>query len=91
MSTRCTDPVRIDIPVRQHRQKSPEKVAFVILVLMDTWFLYACATILCSGFGSFLQKVSAKHNHNSKVVTIFSFVVTLFVAPFVYGMRRVRR
>jgi len=58
---------------------------------MDTWFLYACATILCSGFGSFLQKVSAKHNHNSKVVTIFSFVVTLFVAPFVYGMRRVRR
>jgi drug/metabolite transporter (DMT)-like permease len=51
---------------------------------MEPWFLYACATIVCSGLGSFLQKVSAKHNYNSKVVTIFSFVVTVLVAPVVW-------
>lgn len=51
---------------------------------MEPWFLYACATIVCSGLGSFLQKVSAKHNYNSKVVTIFSFVVTILVAPVVW-------
>lgn len=51
---------------------------------METWFLYACATIVCSGLGSFLQKVSAKHDHNSKVVTIFSFVVTILIAPIVW-------
>lgn len=51
---------------------------------METWFLYACATIVCSGLGSFLQKVSAKHDYNSKVVTIFSFVVALLVAPLVW-------
>jgi len=51
---------------------------------MEPWFLYACATIICSGIGSFLQKVSAKHDHNSKVVTILSFVVTLLVAPTIW-------
>ena len=51
---------------------------------MEPWFLYACATIVCSGLGSFLQKVSAKHDHNSKVVTIFSFIVTILVAPVVW-------
>ena len=51
---------------------------------MEPWFLYACATIVCSGLGSFLQKVSAKHNRNSRVVTIFSFVVTILIAPVVW-------
>ncbi len=51
---------------------------------MEPWFLYVCATIVCSGLGSFLQKVSAKNDHNSKVVTIFSFVVTILVAPAVW-------